>query len=559
MLQLFSYIALNKTTIQRDMTKTRGLVIHGSLNSKYREACAELAAIIQQKSHISSREISKLIKEISGRYQLSTIPKYTDIMSHMPSNDKNRKMLIRKPTKSASGVIVVAIMAKPFDCPHGKCIYCPGGVEFNTPLSYTGKEPVTKKAQEVDYDARLQIISKLDRYLMMGHDISKVELVIVGGTFPFMPLEYQSQFVKQCYDALNGDRALSDTLTEAKALNETSKSRCVGFTVETKPDYCKSRHIDIMLDLGITRIEIGVQTLDNAVYKMVNRGHTLVDVFEAFQVAKESGYKIVAHMMPGLPGSTVDKDLQDFRTLFEDPRLMPDMLKIYPTLVLKNTGLYRLYQKGSYCSFSEEEFVNLLVEIKRITPSWVRIMRIQREIDPDDIVSGPKSGNIRQLLQMRLKEMGIKCNCIRCREAGLRRLKQSNVNPVLKRTDYVSSNGIESFLSLEDESTSSLFGFLRLRKLNNPHREELRTSYGEASAVVRELHVFGQLIDIGKKCDSTSFQHRGHGSRLLKEAEDIVKYDFGLDKISILSSVGTRDYYRKFNYHLDGPYMSKTL
>jgi len=559
MLQLISYIALNKTTIQRDMTKTRGLVIHGSLNSKYREACAELAVIIQQKSHISSREISELIKEISGRYQLSTIPKYTDIISHLPSNDKNRKMLIRKPTKSASGVIVVAIMAKPFDCPHGKCIYCPGGVEFNTPLSYTGKEPVTKMAQEVDYDARSQIISKLDRYLMMGHDISKVELVIVGGTFPFMPLEYQRHFVKHCYDALNGDRALSDTLTEAKSLNETSKSRCVGFTVETTPDYCKSRHIDIMLELGITRIEIGVQTLDNAKYKIVNRGHTLADVFEAFQVAKESGYKIVAHMMPGLPGSTVDKDLQDFRTLFEDQRLMPDMLKIYPTLVLKNTGLYRLYQKGSYCSFSDEEFVNLLVEIKRITPNWVRIMRIQREIDPDDIVSGPKSGNIRQILQMRLKEMGIKCNCIRCREAGLRRLKQSNVNPVLKRTDYVSCNGIESFLSLEDEATSSLFGFLRLRKLNNPHREELRTCSGKASAVVRELHVFGQLIDIGKKCDSTSFQHRGHGSRLLKVAEDIVKCDFGLDKISILSSVGTRDYYRKFNYHLDGPYMSKTL
>ncbi len=559
MLQLFSYIALNKTTIQCDMTKTGGLVIHGSLNSKYREACAELAVIIQQKSHISSRGISELIKEISGRYHLSTIPKYTDIMSHMPSNDKNRKMLIRKPTKSASGVIVVAIMAKPFDCPHGKCIYCPGGVEFNTPLSYTGKEPVTKMAQEVDYDARSQIISKLDRYRMMGHDISKVELVIVGGTFPFMPLEYQRHFVKHCYDALNGDRVRSHTLTQAKALNETSKSRCVGFTVETKPDYCKSRHIDIMLELGITRIEIGVQTLDNAMYKMVNRGHTLADVFEAFQVAKESGYKIVAHMMPGLPGSTVDKDLQDFRTLFEDQRLMPDMLKIYPTLVLKNTGLYRLYQKGSYSSFSDEEFVNLLVKIKKITPSWVRIMRIQREIDSDDIVSGPKSGNIRQILQTRLKEMGIKCNCIRCREAGLRRLKQSNVNPVLKRTEYVSSDGIESFLSLEDEATSSLFGFLRLRKLTNPHREELRTSSGNATAVVRELHVFGQLIDIGKKCDSTSFQHRGHGSRLLKVAEDIVKCDFGLDKISILSSVGTRDYYRKFNYHLDGPYMSKTL
>jgi len=541
------------------MAKTGGLVIHGPTNLRYKEACAELAMIIQQKSNISSKEISELVKEISARYQLSTIPKYTDIMSHLPSNDKNRKMLIKKPTKSASGVIVVAIMAKPFDCPHGRCIYCPGGVEFNTPLSYTGKEPVTRMAQEVDYDARSQIVSKLDHYLMMGHDVSKIELVIVGGTFPFMPLDYQRQFVKHCYDALNGDRTRSDTLTEAKVLNETSKSRCVGFTVETKPDYCKRQHIDIMLELGITRIEIGVQTLDNEMYKKVNRGHTLADVFEAFQVAKEAGYKIVAHMMPGLPGSTVDKDLQYFRTLFEDPRLMPDMLKIYPTLVLKNTGLYSLYQKGSYSSFSDEEFINLLIEIKRITPSWVRIMRIQREIDSDDIVSGPKSGNIRQILQKRLKEIGFKCNCIRCREAGLRRLKHSNVNPVLKRTDYVSCNGIESFISLEDEDTSSLFGFLRLRKLNDPHREELRTSTGQPSAIVRELHVFGQLIDIGKKCDSTSFQHRGHGSTLLKVAEDIVRRDFGLDKISILSSVGTREYYRKFNYHLDGPYMSKTL
>ncbi len=541
------------------MANTAGLLIHGTNTLKYKEACVEIAQILQQKSRISNKEIALLTKEISAKYKLSTIPKYTDILSYLPSSEKNRKMLIKKPTKSASGVLVVAIMAKPYECPHGKCIYCPGGVEFNVPLSYTGKEPVTRIAQKVNYDPYAQVVSKLDHYLSMGHDVSKVELVIVGGTFPFMPLDYQRQFVKHCFDALNRERTPPDTLTEAQVLNETSESRCVGFTVETKPDYCKKQHIDLMLELGITRIEIGVQTLDDGMYKRVNRGHTMADVFESFQVAKDAGYKIVAHMMPGLPGSTVGKDLQDFSMLYEDPRLMPDMLKIYPTLVLKNTGLYNLYQKGSYTPYSEEEFINLLIEMKRKTPRWVRIMRIQREIGSDDIVCGPKWGNMRQVLQKKLKETGFKCNCIRCREAGLRKLKGLNTNPVLKRTDYVSSNGIESFLSLEDDETSSLFGFLRLRKLNDPHREELRTSSGQPISIVRELHIFGQLVDVGKKYNSTSFQHRGFGSTLLKVAEDVVKRDFGLDKISVLSSVGTREYYRKFGYHLDGPYMSKIL
>jgi elongator complex protein 3 len=248
-------------------------------------------------------------------------------------------------------------------------------------------------AQKLDFDPGSQIISKLDQEYSRGHNISKVELVIVGGTFPFMPSDYQRYFVKKCYDALNGVESTS--LQQAQKLNEVSYIRCVGFTVETKPDYCKEIHIDLMLELGITRVEIGVQTLSDNVYKNINRGHDVDDVYQSFQIAKDSGYKIVAHMMPGLPGSDPQKDLFDFKKLFDDSRLKPDMLKIYPTLLLKNTGLAKLYERGLYQPYSDDVFTELLLEIKKIVPPWLRIMRIQREIESDDILHGYKSSNIR--------------------------------------------------------------------------------------------------------------------------------------------------------------------
>jgi elongator complex protein 3 len=271
------------------MAKSKELL--GRDNSKflYYRACMDIASILMQKEIVTGKELSWLINENSGKYNLSSIPKYTDILKLIPDESDSRKMLIRKPIKSVSGVLVIAIMAKPFPCPHGKCIYCPGGVEFETPMSYTGNEPITKKAQEVDYDPRSQILSKMHHYYSRGHDISKVELVIVGGTFPLMPLDYQVQFVKDSYDALNGEGTKSNTLAEAKALNEESKIRCVGFSMETKPDYCKKEHVDTMLELGMTRIEIGVQNLDESIYRKVNRGHYHYDVFESFRIAKEAG------------------------------------------------------------------------------------------------------------------------------------------------------------------------------------------------------------------------------------------------------------------------------
>jgi elongator complex protein 3 len=370
-------------------------------NNNYRRACKSIAEQIESSKNLLLRvQILKIVRKTASEYHLRTIPRNEHIIQFLQDNHY-RQMLMVKPTKTASGVAVIAVMPKPYGCPHGRCIYCPGGIEFNTPLSYTGTEPATKVAQTFSYDPYQQVASKMYQLQSRGHDIGKTEVVIVGGTFPFMPADYQREFAKSCYDALNGKK--SSTLQQAIATNETADNRCVGFTVETKPDYCKETHIDLMLELGITRIEIGVQSLDNNVYKLVNRGHTLDDVVRAFKVARDTGYKIVAHMMPGLPGSSPEKDIEDFRRLFEDDAFKPDMLKIYPTLVLEHTGLFKMQRSGKYQAYSDDDLANVIVEAKKAVPEWVRIMRIQREIEPEDIIAGPKNGNFRQIVLKKLQ------------------------------------------------------------------------------------------------------------------------------------------------------------
>ena len=299
----------------------------------YSQACKSIALQLEKNNNMSLKEINKIISSTCSAYKLSVIPKNEHIIPYLPKNNNYRNILVVKPTKTASGVAVIAVMPKPYACPHGKCIYCPGGIEYNTPMSYVGTEPATKIAQSFEYDAYYQVKSKLSQLYQRGHNISKIELVIVGGTFPFMPEIYQREFAKKCFDALNND--ISSTLEESIIKNENAKIRCVGFTVETKPDYCKEKHVDLMLKLGITRIEIGVQTLEESIYKLINRGHNLTDVKNSFQVARDCGYKIVAHMMPGLPGSTTESDINGFKMLLEDESFKPDMLKIYPTLVPK--------------------------------------------------------------------------------------------------------------------------------------------------------------------------------------------------------------------------------
>jgi elongator complex protein 3 len=518
----------------------------------YRQACKSIAEQIESsKNPLSIKQVLKVVRQVASEYHLDTIPRNEHIIRYL-QDDHYRRLLMVKPAKTASGVAVIAVLPKPYACPHGRCIYCPGGIEFNTPLSYTGTEPATKVAQRFSYDPYQQVRSKMDQLQSRGHDTGKTEIVIVGGTFPFMPADYQREFAKSCYDALNGKKSF--TLQQAVATNETADNRCVGFTVETKPDYCKESHIDLMLELGVTRIEIGIQSLNNNVYRLVNRGHTLDDVVDAFKIARDAGYKIVAHMMPGLPGSSSKKDIEDFRRLFEDDAFKPDMLKIYPTLVLEHTGLFNMHRSGKYQAYSEDELVNVIVEAKKVVPEWVRIMRIQREIESEDIIAGPKSGNFRQIVFKKLRQQGYRCKCIRCRETGLQRRYPSEDEVILRRTDYSASGGSEIFLSHETKAGDTILGFLRLRKVARPHRAEL-----DGSTVVRELHIYGQAISIGRSDRGDSYQHRGLGMKLLKEAERISKDDLGVDKIAIISAVGTRQYYKKFGYQQDGAYLSKEL
>jgi elongator complex protein 3 len=573
----------------------------------YQKACEEIANELLTLDICNSipklkKEIFKISRDKSLKYKLSKIPKSVDIFRLLPEDNHLKKLLKLKPTKTSSGIAVITVMPMPYACPHGKCIYCPGGIEDNTPLSYIGTEPATKIAQQLNFDPFGQVWTKIIQLIERGHNVDKAEIVVVGGTFPFYPASYQKDFVKKCYDAFNlfdrrlfkreqlndkqlkGDLKLSENLEISKERNEKADIRCVGLTIETKPDYCKKEHIDMMLELGTTRIEIGVQSLNDDVFRSANRGHNLNDVYESFYLAKNCGYKIAAHMMPGLPKSSVKQDINDFRKLFDDQRLKPDMLKIYPTLVIKNTRLYKLYKEKKYNSYSTNDLVNILVEIKKIVPPWVRIMRIQREIEPNDVISGPKIGNLRQLVLKELENQGIKCRCIRCREIGLKDsdIEYSHEDLALSRTDYDSSGGKEIFLSFESKDKYTLFGFLRLRIMPNPQRHELidlknnkiagsksMPSKGILSAIVRELHVYGPLAKIGSKSKEHSnnmkgreeliYQHRGLGQNLLRESEKICKEEFNIQKLSVISAIGTREYYRKFGYVINGPYVTKSL
>ncbi|MFQ6024999.1 MAG: tRNA uridine(34) 5-carboxymethylaminomethyl modification radical SAM/GNAT enzyme Elp3 [Nitrosopumilaceae archaeon] len=523
------------------------------LETPFFRACCEISQNLLTVPIPTKKEVKAEIKKICAKYSLERIPKNHEILAMVKGSDfsKLQKVLLKKPVKTASGIAVVALMPKPYACPHGRCTYCPGGIEFNTPNSYTGKEPSTINALENKYEPKNQILTKLEKLFAYGHESSKLELVIVGGTFLFMPKNYQINFIKSCFDALNGFD--SNSLKEAKTNNEKAEIRNVGFTIETKPDYCKEQHVDAMLDYGVTRVEIGVQSLQERVYRIVNRGHDFNDVVQSFQISKDAGYKIVAHMMPGLPTMTPNEDIEDFKRLFEDPRLKPDMLKIYPSLVIENTPLYDDYKSGKYAPYSFEEMVKVLTEIKKMVPRYVRIMRIQREIAPSEIVAGPKSGNLRQIVLKNLKNNGLSCKCIRCREIGLSG-KNLHSDLKLNREDYFSSEGDEVFLSYDD-SNDWIYGFLRLR---NPSSKAHRSEISEKTCIVRELHVYGKSLKIGERSNS-SIQHLGLGKNLIKEAEKISNEGFDANKLLVISAVGTREYYRKLGYSLEGPYMAKKL
>ncbi len=505
-------------------------------------------------------DINRLKIEVCREHRSPSVPSNSEILRLVSEAHfaRLRPLLVDKQVRSLSGVTTVAVMPKPYHCPHGECTYCPGGPEEGVPRAYTGREPAVMRALESDYDPFRQVKSRLAQLRGMGHPVDKVELIIVGGTFPFLPRSYQEDFVKRCLDGLNGIESVS--LAEAQGLSETANVRNVGITVETRPDWSRRGHVDHMLSMGVTRVEIGVQTLYDDVYEKIHRDHSVQDVIDATTTLKDSGLKVGYHMMLGLPGCDHDRDLEAFRTIFNDPRFRPDMLKIYPCLVTPGTQLYDDWRAGSYRPYSTEQAAILIAEIKRFIPPWVRIMRIQREIPVEGISDGVKNGNLRQMVQKELTARGITCHCIRCREVGQkamnRRDEDLDYELQLQRLTYDASGGTEIFLSFEDETEDVLVGYVRLRiPGQSVHRSEISE---KRSALIRELHVFGQTLPVGTRSNS-AFQHRGYGSKLISEAERIARDDYDLDKMVVISALGTKNYYARFGYSHDGPYVAKGL
>ncbi len=510
----------------------------------YELACREIAELIEKKNLREPNSINRAKKEISARYKLSHIPKNSDVLRF--GSTELRENLKRKRMRTASGVAPVAVMTSPYPCPHGRCIMCPGGPDstFLSPQSYVGREPAAIRAAQCNYDPYRQVMVRLQQLEEIGHDFDKVELILMGGTLTARPLDYQRWFVRRCFDAMDAFGAM-----------HRRDIRNTGITFETRPDYARASQIDSMLMLGATKVELGVQHVNNDILKEIRRGHSVEDTVEANRRLRDSGLKVGFHIMPGLPGSSIDEDKRMFRMIFHDHRFMPDYLKIYPTLVVRGTELYERWKRGEYEPLCEAEAVEIIAYAKRIIPKWVRIQRIQRDIPAQFIVAGVKKSNLRQMVHARLHEEGYKCRCIRCREAGLAQLQgriidEDSVKLLVER--YEACDGIEYFISFEDIRHDVLIAHLRLRLPASAQRTELVDA-----ALVRDLHVYGELVPLGESKDS-SWQHRGYGTRLLCRAEELAA-DYGYRKVAVMSGIGVRPYYAKRGYRLEGPYMVKVI
>ncbi len=559
----------------------------------------EFIKILLKEKPKDKDKINSIKLRLARKYGLEKFPTDIEILSYANKKefDVLSQILLTKPTRTLSGVSVCAIMTKPSPCPHGRCVFCPGGVNSafgDVPQSYTGREPASMRAKRNDYDSYLQVMNRLEQYVVMGHNFNKIELIIMGGTFPSLNFNYQRNFVAYAFKAMNdfsrlfikGNsfklnrfreffllpgsvndeervKTIKRRLSKLKGFanleleqeynDKKSKVKCVGLTIETRPDYARLEHAKRMLSLGATRVELGVQTIYNDVLEKVERGHTVEDSIAATRILKDLGFKINYHIMIGLPNSNYKRDYNIFKELFENEDFRPDMLKIYPCLVVKGTKLYQWWKNGKFKEANNEYALKLLKEVYPIIPEYVRVMRIQRDIPSHTIESGVNLTNLRQVLYEELKNKPIKE--IRFREIGLN-LKQQNldlkgINRKIFVKEYNASKGKEFFISEEDEQRRFIFGFCRLRFPSQSLIKEI----DDKTALIRELHVYGPSEKIGLR---GNIQHSGTGSRLLKKAEQIAKAR-GMRKILVISGIGVRAYYRKHGYKKQSYYMAKHI
>ena len=466
-------------------------------------------------------------------------------------------LLRTRPIRSLSGIVNISVLTKPYPCP-GECLYCPQ--ESGIPKSYLSGEPAVERAKRLNYEPYLQVKKRIEMLEAEGHPTDKIEIRIIGGTWSFYSKKYQERFIKNCFTACN-DKNLklkAQNLKELQKQNETVKHRIVGLSIETRPDFINQKEIKQLRKLGVTMVELGVQSTYDDILKINKRGHKIKETIKATRLLKDAGFKILYQMMPNLPGSNLKKDKKMFMDLFSNPDFQPDLLKIYPCALLKEAPLYKVWKAGKYKPYAKKQLINLIKSIKKEIPYYVRIQRISRDIPSPSIVAGPaKISNLRQILAGLSKKEGWKCKCIRCREI------RENYDPKEKlylfRENYNASQGKEIFLSFENKDRTKLYSLLRLRLSQNGNNSRVIMPVLKNAAIIREIHTYGQQLPLQKQLSLMSAQHKGLGKKLIKQAEKICKKEFGLGNIAVISGVGVRNYFRQQGYKLKDTYMFKEI
>lgn len=529
-------------------------------------AIKDIIALIMESRPRTKDQLNAAKITMCKKHALARVPTNAEILARAPEAIQAilRPLLQRRKTRTLSGVSVIAVMTKPMDCP-GACLYCPGKAsQPGDPVaqSYTGKEPAALRSLMHGYDPYMQVSSRIDDLEAIGHRCDKIELIVMGGTFLAAPVDYQESFIQGCLEGITGARHSS--LKIAKHAAESSARRLVGVTFETRPDYCTPAHVDAMLHYGGTRVEIGVQTVYNDVLELVHRGHDARATASAIQVAKDAGFKVCAHVMPNLPGSSVDRDQTAFEILFKDDTFKPDYLKIYPCLVIGGTGLESWWRDGRYKPYPDRELVTMLARVKsQILPPWVRVQRVQRDIPAYLILDGVRNSNFREIIWEYMQEHGLRCKCIRCNEYGFAKGKfMKDVVPAIESLDfqsefYTASGGRECFIKAMHLDSDTIVGYVRLRKPSSlAHRPEFLE---QPTSIIRELRVVGEVVPVRETASQNQAQHRGLGRRLVHLAETVAAREFQSEKLLVIAGLGVRSYFRLLGYQPDGPYMAKKV
>ena len=530
----------------------------------------------QKKYKFSAKE---QIPTIQNRELIAVARKHN---YHLP--EILERILQKRAVRTISGVSPIGILTKPYPCP-GRCVYCP--TEDRMPKSYMSNQPAAARAVRNNFHPYKQVYNRITALKESGHPVSKLEIIVMGGTWSFLPHNYQSWYLKKCYDAANCHEMTPEKIShyktqvtdlkKAQTYNQTAKNRIIGLTLETRPDFISERELVRMRSYGCTRIEIGVQTLDDDIQRLTKRGHSRSHVVRATKLMKDFGFKICYHLMPGLPGTTIKKDIKWMKEVFTNPDFCPDFIKIYPCVVLETAELKQWWEEGKYEPYRDAELIKLLIQFQTFVPEWTRIMRLMRDIPVNNILDGAKFSNLRQILQdqpKKLKEIvgedfynkhdldknHYLFRDIRAREIGFadlqKKLNLLKKDPILVRREYLSSEGTEVFLSFEDFEKEHIFALLRLRKPSGQSFKNFGSVLHKAG-LIREVHSYGSEVSIG---DHEGLgQHRGLGRRLIEEAERITREEWKFGRTTIISGIGTREYYQKWGYKLRSTYMTKVL